>query len=34
MRSRLFEIPYIAAIVVAMIGWVWVLVEGVAWTVA
>jgi hypothetical protein len=34
MRSRLFEILFIAAIAVAMIGWMWVLVEGVAWTLA
>jgi hypothetical protein len=34
MRSDLFKILYVAAIAVATVGWVWVLVEGLVWTLA
>jgi hypothetical protein len=34
MRSRVFRLIYLAAIAVAMIGWLWMLVEGFAWAIA
>jgi hypothetical protein len=30
MRTRVFKLLYLTAIAVAMIGWVWVLVEAIA----
>jgi hypothetical protein len=30
MRARVFRLLYLAAIAVAMMGWVWMLVEGIA----
>jgi hypothetical protein len=31
MRSRIFRLVYLTAIAVAMIGWSWMLIEGLAW---
>ncbi len=31
MRARLFRVFYLTAIAVAMMGWLWMLVEGVVW---
>jgi len=31
MRSRILRLVYLTAIAVAMIGWSWMLIEGLAW---
>jgi hypothetical protein len=31
MRSRIFRLVYLTAVAVAMIGWSWMLIEGLAW---
>jgi hypothetical protein len=33
MRARVFKLLYLTAIAVAMVGWVWMLVEGFTWTI-
>jgi hypothetical protein len=33
MRARTFRLLYLTAIAVAMMGWVWMLVEGIAWAI-
>jgi hypothetical protein len=33
MSARVFGFLYLAAIAVAMIGWLWILVEGFAWAI-
>jgi len=33
MRARLFRLLYLTAIAAMMTGWVWMLVEGIAWAI-
>jgi hypothetical protein len=33
LRARVFRLIYLTAIAVAMIGWLWFLVEGFAWAI-
>ena len=33
MRARIFGLLYLTAVAVAMIGWLWILVEGLAWAI-
>lgn len=33
MHSNAFRILYLTAIAVAMLGWLWMLVEGIAWAI-
>jgi hypothetical protein len=34
MRARLFRVLYLTAIAVAMMGWLWMLAEGIGWAIA
>jgi len=34
MRARLFRVLYLTAIAVAMMGWLWMLFEGIGWAIA
>jgi hypothetical protein len=33
MRARVFGILYLAAVFIAMLGWLWMFVEGFAWAI-
>jgi hypothetical protein len=33
MRARVFRLLYLTAIAVAMIGWLWMLFEGISWAI-
>jgi hypothetical protein len=33
MRARVFRLLYLTAIAVAMIGWLWMLFEGISWVI-
>jgi hypothetical protein len=34
MRARLFRVLYLTAVAVTMMGWVWMIVEGIEWVIA